>query len=51
MFIYVITFDLKSGYHHVDVNKEHWRYLGFYWKKHFYVFKVLPFGLGSLLAF
>ena len=42
---YVITFDLKSGYHHVDINEEHWRYLGFYWKKQFYVFKVLPFGL------
>ena len=42
---YVITFDLKSGYHHVDINKEHWRYLGFYWKEQHYVFKVLPFGL------
>ena len=44
---YVITFDLKSGYHHVDINEEHWRYLGFYWKKQFYVFKVLPFGLST----
>ena len=42
---YVITFDLKSGYHHVDINEEHWRYLGFYWKEQHYVFKVLPFGL------
>lgn len=50
-FIYVqpwrLCFDLKSGYHHVDINEEHWRYLGFYWKKQFYVFKVLPFGLST----
>ena len=44
---YVITFDLKSGYHHVDINEEHWRYLGFYWKEQHYVFKVLPFGLST----
>ena len=23
---YVFTFDLKSGYHHVDIHQEHWKY-------------------------
>ena len=44
---YVLTFDLKFGYHHVDVNEEHWKYLGFCWKGQYYVFKVLPFGLST----
>ncbi len=44
---YVITFDLKAGYHHIDINKEHWKYLGFGWKGQYYVFSVLPFGLSS----
>ena len=26
---YMFTFDLKSGYHHVDIHEEHWKYLGF----------------------
>ena len=44
---YMFSFDLKSGYHHVDIAKEHWKYLGFAWGKQFYVFTVLPFGLSS----
>ena len=28
---YVFTFDLKSGYHHVDIHQDHWKYLGFQW--------------------
>ena len=43
------TFDLKSGYHRVDIHKEFWDYLGFSWgtgaHRKFYVFRVLPFGL------
>ena len=27
---YVISSDLKSGYHHVNINEDNWRYLGFY---------------------
>ena len=46
-----ITFDLKSGYHHVDIHKDCWPFLGFSWGKvtgrKWYVFKVLPFGLAS----
>ena len=47
----MFTFDLKSGYHHVDIHKEHWKYLGFAWVEgpntKYYVFCVLPFGLAT----
>ncbi len=46
-----ITFDLKSGYHHVDINENSWKYLGFSWgvgiHRKFYQFRVLPFGLAT----
>ena len=35
---YVVTFDLKSGYHHVDVAQEHWKYLGFEWNSKYLLF-------------
>ena len=42
-------FDYKSGYHHVDIYPEHWKYLVFCWgtgkSKQYFVFTVLPFGL------
>ena len=48
---FFFTFDLKSGYHHVDIHKDYWQYLGFSCVKEtvrkFYVFKVLPFGLAT----
>ena len=48
---FLVKFDLKSGYHHVDVYEPHQRYLGFSWelegKLGFFVFTVLPFGLSS----
>ena len=48
---YFITFDLKSGYHHVDVHKDCWQYLGFSWgtgpARKWFAFRVLPFGLAS----
>ena len=44
---FVVTFDLKSGYHHVDMAQEHWRYLGFAWGGKYYCFKSLPFGLST----
>ena len=44
---YLFSFDLKSGYHHVDIAKEHWKYLGFSWKNCYFTFTVLPFGLSS----
>ena len=47
---YMFSFDLKSGYHHIDIFNEQWEYLGFSWTgkdgvKKYYIFKVLPFGL------
>jgi len=49
----MFSFDLKSGYHHVDIAQEHQTFLGFSWRKPdsvkeiFYVCTVLPFGLSS----
>lgn len=48
---WMITFDLKSGYHHIDICDEHQKYLGFAWKFgdkiRYFTFTVLPFGLCS----
>ena len=44
---FISTFDLKSGYHHVDINEQSQEFLGFAWQQAFYVFTVLPFGLSS----
>ena len=45
------TWDLESGYHHVDIYNEHQKFLGFArpfrGKLRFFPFKVLPFGLSS----
>uniref|UniRef100_A0A914XGM4 Reverse transcriptase domain-containing protein n=1 Tax=Plectus sambesii TaxID=2011161 RepID=A0A914XGM4_9BILA len=46
---YMGTFDMKSGYHHIDVHEEDCKYLGFSWNfgygVRFFVYTVLPFGL------
>ena len=44
---YLFSFDLRSGYHHVETADIHHKYLGFAWNKKFYTFMVLPFGLAS----
>lgn len=49
---YMAKFDLKSGYHHIDIYPEHRTYLGFAWRNDaqttkYYTFNVLPFGLSS----
>lgn len=45
------TWDLKSGYHHVDISPDHQKYLGFAWpfngRLRYFTFTVLPFGLSS----
>ncbi len=46
---WMISFDMKSGYHHVPISVEHQSFLGFSWnfgdETKFFVFRVLPFGL------
>ena len=48
---YLFKFDLKSGYHHVDVHPGFHTYLGFQWETKgvacYFVFTVLPFGLAT----
>ena len=47
---HMFGFDLKSGYHHVDIVPRHRPYLGFAYPDHrgkqrFFMFLVMPFGL------
>ena len=49
---YILKFDLKSGYHHVDVCLSHQQFLGFQWLlggdvNLYFCFTVLPFGFSS----
>ena len=48
---YPFKFDLKNGYHHIDIFNSHQIYLGFSWDikgaTKYFVFNVLPFGLSS----
>ena len=49
---FVFSFDLKSGYHHVDLFPEHRAFLAFSWDfgtgvARYFQFTVLPFGLSS----
>ena len=48
---FMFSFDIKSGYHHVDIFLPHQSFLGFSWfykgKVKYFCFRVLPFGLSS----
>ena len=48
---YMFKFDIKQGYHHIDIHKPHQNFFGFSWevggKTCYFVFTVLPFGLTS----
>ena len=44
---YMITFDLKSAYHHVTIDKRFQTYLGFHWNGKYFTYTVLPFGLAT----
>lgn len=52
---FMFKFDLKSGYHHIDISAEHQTFLGFAFEMEgclkYFVFTVLPFGycLGPIL--
>ena len=46
------TFDLSSGYHHIEIHPEHQKFLGCEWtfedgSTKYFQFCVLPFGLSS----
>ena len=48
---YGFVFDVKAGYHHLNIFPNHQKYLGFSWQidnsDKYFVFTVLPFGLCS----
>jgi len=44
---YLISLDIKNGYHHIPVSPEHQQYLGISFQNHYYVWQVLPFGLSA----
>ena len=49
---YLFKFDSKSGYHHIDIHRDHQKFLGFSWSfgngpKRYFLYSVLPFGLSS----
>ena len=43
----MFSIDLESAYHHVEMHRSSWDYLGFSWQGCYYVFTVLPFGLST----
>ena len=45
---YLMTFNLKSGYHDVSMHKDHWKFLAFQWSSKVYAFTALPFGCSAL---
>ena len=48
---WLFSFDIKSGYHHIDIFPPDQEFLGFSWSKdgvtRFYKFTVLPFGIST----
>jgi hypothetical protein len=43
----VFKFDLKSGYHHIDICPQQHTFLGFSWKGKYFCSTVLPFDLST----
>ena len=41
----IITLDVENGFYHIKVAPECSTYLGFTWRRRFYTWMVLPFGL------
>ena len=48
---YLFSFDIKSGYHHIEIFPDDQQFLGFSWTDHgvvkYFKFIVLPFGLAT----
>ena len=49
--MYMLSFDIRGAYNHIDIDQIHSSFLGFSWSDgntdHFYVYNSLPFGLAS----
>ena len=49
---YLVTIDIKDGYHHLNIHEQYRSFLGFKFDNVYYEFCVLPFGLNlSCFAF
>lgn len=48
---WMFSFDIKSGYHHIDISPNDQEFLGFAWdfdsEVRYFIFTVLPFGLST----
>ena len=44
---WLISVDLKSAYSSIGISKSHFKYLQFSWKKRWYVFVTVPFGISN----
>ena len=48
---YLFSFDIKSGYHHIEIFPDDQQFLGFSWTDRgvakYFKFTVLPFGLAT----
>ena len=44
---YRFSFDLKIGFHRIEIHEDHQTFLGFAWEERNYVFTVLPFGIST----
>ena len=46
---FMINFDLKQGYTHIDIHPQYHTYLGFAWsikgKTHYFIYTVIPYGI------
>ena len=51
MYVCMYSFDINSGYHHVEIYLSHQRFLGFSWVfngvRKYFKFVILPFGLSA----
>jgi len=44
---HAVSFDLTSGYYHVEPHPRTRTYTGFEWKGNYYFYKCIPFGLAT----
>jgi len=44
---WMTSIDLKDGFHHIPIHREHQQYLGMTWRGQTYAWTHLPFGLSA----